>query len=283
MEHENRLDPGTARRRKIINTLILAVGVPLIILFGYVLARQGRYNIISLILAVVACLPFLFSFERRRTTTREVVVLAVLIAFAIVGRVLFMPIPFFKPVTAMVVIAAIYLGSEAGFLVGALGAALSGMFFGQGPWTPFQMFTWGIIGFIAGLPRIRHFLLRSRTQLDPQVKHTLPRHRRFALFFRNKLPLVLFALFAGVFYSMVMDAWSVLNYNDGFNIFRYLFLLYTSLPVMVVYMVSNTFFLLLFIDPIGKRLDRVKKVYGLGTQDAIFAPKDEKNSPKQVP
>src|SRR5690625_7953059 len=94
------------------------------------------------------------------------VVFAVLIALSSISRVLFAPIPVFKPVSAIVILTAIYFGAEAGFLVGALTALLSNIYFGQGPWTPFQMFAWGIIGLIAGLPFIREKLINNRMSLE---------------------------------------------------------------------------------------------------------------------
>ena len=72
-------------------------------------------------------------------------------AISIAGRSLFIITPGFKPVAAITAITGFSLGAEAGFLTGAISALVSNMFFGQGPWTPFQMFMWGIIGFIAGL------------------------------------------------------------------------------------------------------------------------------------
>ena len=63
----------------------------------------------------------------------------------------FAPFPQFKPVAAMVIITGVTLGGESGFLVGAIGAFVSNFYFSQGPWTPWQMFSFGIIGFVAGV------------------------------------------------------------------------------------------------------------------------------------
>ena len=77
--------------------------------------------------------------------------IAVMAAIAVVGRMAFFMLPQFKPVTAIVIITGISLGAEAGFLTGAVAGFVSNFFFGQGPWTPWQMFAFGIIGFLAGL------------------------------------------------------------------------------------------------------------------------------------
>lgn len=167
------------------------------------------------------------------------VVIAVMIALSVVGRFLFLAVPGFKPVTAIVIITAVYFGAEAGFLVGALTALISNMYFGQGPWTPFQMFSWGVIGLLAGLPYIRTYLLQ------------------------NKGLIMLFGIFAGVLFSLLMDVWTVLSIDGVFNIKRYITMVGLSIPFMVTYAVSNVIFLLLTIKPIGDKLARIKLKYGM--------------------
>ena len=91
-------------------------------------------------------LPFFLVFENRRPQAREVVVIAVMAALAVAGRAAFFMLPQFKPTAAIVIIAGVGLGAEAGFLTGALAGFVSNFFFGQGPWTPWQMFAFGIPG-----------------------------------------------------------------------------------------------------------------------------------------
>ena len=121
--------------------------------------------------------------------------------------------------TAMVVLTAMYFGGEAGFLTGALTALLSNFYFGQGPWTPFQMFTWGLLGFFAGL--LRNLLKSS------------------AIF------LAVYGAFAGVAFSLIMDVWSALWVDGTFQLARYAAAVATSLGYMAIYAVSNVIFLLL--------------------------------------
>ena len=163
--------------------------------------------------------------------------LGVIIALSVAGRFLFSPLPFFKPVTAMTIICGIYLGKENGFVCGAMTALISNIYFGQGIWTPFQMFAWGIIGFLAGI---------IGKYLD-----------------NNKLFLSFYGLFSGVLFSLLMDLWTVLWWEGGFNVSRYLATVISGLPIMGVYMVSNVLFLLLLTKPIGKKLKRIKIKYGI--------------------
>src|SRR5699024_3428936 len=225
--------------KQILNYIILLLLVPLTIFVGVTIFDDRSYVFISFMLVILALIPFLMSFENKEANTRYMIIIAILVALSVVGRFLFAAIPAFKPVTAIVVIAAIFFGAEAGFLVGALSAIISNIYFGQGPWTPFQMFSWGMIGFIAGLPKMRQYLRK------------------------NRVILLLYGIFAGVIYSLMMDVWSVLSIDNVFNFKRYLTAITISTPFMMIYAVSNVIFLLLIIKPIGEKLDRIKMKYGI--------------------
>ena len=122
-------------------------------------------------------------------------------------------------------------------MTGALTAVLSNFYFGQGPWTPFQMFTWGLIGLFAGL-------------LSEPLK-------------KSRIFLCLYGIAAGVLFSMLMDIWTVLWWDGTFQLIRYLAAVASSLPVMAEYAVSNVIFLLILTKPVGEKLERVKTKYGI--------------------
>ncbi|HEY1591996.1 MAG TPA: prenyltransferase/squalene oxidase repeat-containing protein [Solirubrobacteraceae bacterium] len=91
-------------------------------------------------------------YERTRPDARIVALVATLAAFAALGRIAFAAIPNVKPTTDIVLVSGYALGAGPGFVVGALAALVSNFFFGQGPWTPWQMAGWGATGLIgAGL------------------------------------------------------------------------------------------------------------------------------------
>ena len=91
-------------------------------------------------------------YERRRPDARVVALVGTLAAFAALGRIAFAAIPNVKPTTDIVLLAGYTLGGAPGFVVGAVAALASNFFFGQGPWTPWQMVGWGAAGVIgAGL------------------------------------------------------------------------------------------------------------------------------------
>lgn len=207
--------------------------VPVLIL-GIVIYPQRSYAVVSVIIILFSCIPFFLSFEKN-SSTRRIVLLAVMTSLSVAGRFIFAPIPFFKPVTAIVVISGMYFGCEFGFLTGALSAVISNFYFGQGAWTPFQMFSWGVIGFIAGL-------------LSDKL-------------IRNKIILVIYAVFSGILYSMLMDVWTVLWMDGVFNPVRFFGAVITALPVTAQYIVSNIIFLLILTPVIGKKIERLKTKY----------------------
>ena len=85
-------------------------------------------------------------YERSRPPAEVLAVVATLAGLAAVGRIAFAPIPSVKPTTDIVLLSGFALGGAPGFTVGAVGALTSNMFFGQGPWTPWQMLGWGLVG-----------------------------------------------------------------------------------------------------------------------------------------
>lgn len=223
--------------KKVIKYLCVFLVAPLIVLCGVFFLGDRKYAFVSLALSVVACIPFFVSFEKGKNDARRIVIIAVMTALSVAGRFVFAPIPFFKPVTAIVIITAIYLGAEAGFITGAFSAVVSNFYFGQGPWTPFQMFAWGLIGFLAGLLAKR--LVES------------------------KVLLIIFGALSGVVFSFIMDVWTTLWADGSFNIARFIASITTAAPFTVVYMVSNVIFLLLLTKPIGRKLQRLKTKYGI--------------------
>jgi energy-coupling factor transport system substrate-specific component len=94
-------------------------------------------------------------YERTHPSSKVLAMVATLAALAAIGRVAFAPLPNVKPTTDIVLLSGYVLGGAPGFAVGALGGLSSNLVFGQGPWTPWQMAAWGLIGIIgAGWARV---------------------------------------------------------------------------------------------------------------------------------
>ncbi len=224
-------------RKKWLTFLLLVVCIPVISIAGAVVFKEKYYAFLALVVSILSCVPLFYAFERKNTTSAELTVLAVLIALSALGRLVFAWLPGFKPVTAMVVLTAVYFGREAGFAVGAFSALVSNFYFGQGPWTPFQMCAWGLIGFAAGL-------------LQKPLQH-------------SRALLCLYGAVAGLAYSAAMDVWTVLWAEGGWNWVRYLATVVTALPTTVLYILSNILFLLFLARPIGDKLERLYVKFGL--------------------
>ena len=184
------------------------------------------------LLAAVSCLPYYFKYEKKKPQTREHVVLAVMTALTVISRMIFAPVPGFKPVAAMVTICGMAFGRESGFLCGSLSAFVSNFFFGQGPWTP------GSIGWFSGM-------LNRTGQME-----------------KRRIRTAVFGILAGIWYSLVMNLWVVIGAGEGLEWIRYGAVFITSLPVTAEYCVSNVLFLWILVPGFMKRLNRVKYKYG---------------------
>ena len=222
------------------NTLrtILRFAIPplliLLVLLSAIL-QNGAHSYIyaSAAAALLSMLFFAAGYERKKTGARRLMICAAMIALSVVGRF----IPVFKPVTALTIISAVYLGPEAGFLVGSMSALISDFYFGLGPWTPFQMLAWGLIGFAAGI-----------------VPRKVSVKRVFQL---------IYAALSGIAFSLIMDTWTSIWLDDGFTPSVYMSTIVSSLPYMLIYMISNVIFILICSKPIGEKLERMKKKYGV--------------------
>lgn len=223
----------SAGLRKVLKILIPCVLIPAVIIFGETVLEGKKYAAISLIAAILTLVLFIAGVERKKTGSRRLVITAIMTALAVLGRF----IPVFKPVTAVAVMSGMYLGKEAGFLTGAISALISNFYFGQGPWTPFQMLSWGIIGYLAGV--IQGVLKKSKASLAA------------------------YGAAAGIVYSLIMDVWTVLWYSGEISLELYLAAMLTALPHTLLYAVSNIVFLLVMSKPFGTRMERIKIKYGI--------------------
>ena len=160
--------PKTDRKltkRTLVAALLILLAIPLTIYIGVFFLGDRKYYFISLLIILETMIPFCMVFESRKPQARELVVISVLCAIAVAGRAAFFMLPQFKPVVALVIIAGVSFGGETGFLVGAVTGFVSNFFFGQGPWTPWQMFAFGIIGFIAGIFFKKGYLRKTKASL----------------------------------------------------------------------------------------------------------------------
>lgn len=214
--------------------------IPAIIAFGVIVLEDRSYYFISLLILAVTMLPFLLVFEHRKPMARELVLLATLSALAVAGRAAFFMLPQFKPVVAIVILTAVTLGPEAGFLVGAVSGFVSNFFFGQGPWTPWQMFSFGIVGFLAGILAVRGILPKKRWVL---------------------------CLYGGiatvVIYGGIMNFSSAILFGGKLTVKSLLAIYASGVPFDLIHGASTVIFLFFLANPMMEKIGRVQKKYGL--------------------
>jgi energy-coupling factor transport system ATP-binding protein len=168
------------------------------------------------------------------------VILSVLSALAIGGRAVFFALPGFKPVAAMVILTGVAFGPEAGFMVGTMTMFCSNVLFGQGPWTPWQMFAIGIIGLLSGVLFRKGLLHRDRFSLCA---------------FGG---LAIFLIYGGI-----MNPASILMYQPNPTWKMILTACITGVPADAIHALATVLFLWFLSEPMLEKLDRVKVKYGL--------------------
>jgi energy-coupling factor transport system substrate-specific component len=109
------------------------------------------WGTVSFVAVAALAATALALYGARDASAQELSLVASLAALATASRVLFAGLPNVKPVTFVVLVSGVALGPGPGFMVGATSALVSNLFFGQGPWTPWQMLAWGATGLVGGL------------------------------------------------------------------------------------------------------------------------------------
>jgi len=227
-------------KRTIIATAIILLAIPLTIYFGVFFLGDRKFYFIALLILLETMLPFALVFESRKPQARELIIIAVLCAIGVAGRSAFFMLPQFKPVIAMTVITGVAFGGESGFLVGAMTGFVSNMFFGQGPWTPWQMFAFGLIGFFAGIFFKKGLLLRSRAAMC-----------------------VFGGLVTLIIYGGIMNPAMVLMSAEKPTLPLILAAYLHGLPMDLIHAVATVLFLYITVQPMLEKLDRIKIKYGL--------------------
>lgn len=207
---------------------------------GVFLLEDRRYMLISVGIMILSFVPFAVMFEGKKPRAREITVTAVMIAIAVAGRAAFFMLPQFKPMTAVVIITGIALGGETGFAVGAMSALVSNMFMGQGPWTPWQMFALGVIGFISGL------IFSDKN------------------FEKKKFLVGVYGFFSAfVIYGFIVDtsAAAMTVYRPDFQAFLAVYL--AGVPFNLIHGTATFIFLIIIGSPMIRKLARIKKKFGI--------------------
>ena len=228
------------KKQTILSSLLILLLIPFTIYFGTSFLGSRKYYFISLLVILETMIPFFMTFESRKPKARELVVISVLCAIAVAGRAAFFMLPQFKPVAALVIIAGVCFGGETGFLVGATAGFVSNFFFGQGPWTPWQMFAFGIIGFLAGI-LFRNGMLK-----------------------KTKASLCIFGFLTTlVIYGGIMNPASIIMVQTKITWKMIAAAFAAGAPLDIIHALSSALFLWFISEPMIEKLERIKIKYGL--------------------
>lgn len=203
------------------------------------------YYFAALCLIVFAIFLFVFVFEKRKPKARELVLLSVLIALTVISRMIFFMTPQMKPMAALIIITAVALGKEAGFLCGAVALFLSNMFFGQGPWTPWQMFAFGVVGFLAGVLFHRRFEKNT-----PGMKEVIA----LCIYGVSSILLI---------YGPIMDTATVLMYTDRPTLAAFVSAYVAGIVFNLIHGISTGVVLALLCKPMIRKINRVRVKFGM--------------------
>jgi energy-coupling factor transport system substrate-specific component len=183
-----------------------------------------------LAVALIGCFTW---FERSKPSSRTVALVATLAALATLGRIAFAATPDVKPTTDIVLIAGFALGGAPGFAVGAVSALASNIFFGQGPWTPWQMLAWGLCGIAGAL------LARPGWRI-------------------GRLPMALICAAAGFGYGFVLDFSTWVTFTGQHTLAQYLVIEGEAFPFNLTQAIGNFAFYLAFGPALLRALQRYR-------------------------
>lgn len=224
--------------------IALLAAVPLV-MGAALLTGAANAALLMMVVVTLVLVLFFLGYERSQPALRQIMPTLVLAACAAAGRILFAPIPDFKPLSAIAIIAGATLGPRNGFMVGALAALTSNFFFGQGLWSPWQMYAWGVVGYVGGM-LARSGVFEDRTAGRPRV-----------------WALVLMGLASGALYGVIINAYGVLGFVRPLTWAAALAYVAASLPFDLMHGVATALFLVALYGPWTRRISRVVRKCGL--------------------
>lgn len=228
----------------------VALLAPLAALLTCAYLQIEQSGLLTLLVGCAALTVFFCGFEAGKPALRQIMPTATLGALAAAGRILFAPIPDFKPVSAICIIAGAVFGKHSGFMVGALAALCSNFFFGQGPWTPWQMYAWGLVGYVAGvLAHTGVFALNERFGAHGPSLGTIV--------------LLCYGFLSGLGYGFILNSWYIVAFLVPVTWQGALAAYLAGLPLDLVHSVATVLFLQALYVPWKQKLDRIKRKFAL--------------------
>ena len=200
------------------------------------------YLIASVVLIIIAIVVFIRKYEKNKPSTKDVVLLSVMISLAVIGRLVFFMVPQFKPCAAVIIITGIMLGKQAGFLSGVMTAFISDFFYGMGPWTLWQMMAFGVIGLLSAI-------IFNNERIEKMGGY-------------GKLILCIYGfLVTFIVYGFIMDTATVFMITDKPTVKLFLATYAGGIVFNLIHATSTFIFLYLMANPLSKKIKRVLVKY----------------------
>ena len=225
-------------KARIVSLCVFLLCIPALCVIGVLFFKQRSVSFASTGVVLLMLAGYFYVYEKKSSPAWELVIIALMSALSVLGRIVFAFLPSLKPCSAIIILTAIYFGRETGFMVGAFTALVSNFYFGQGGWTPFQMLAWGLTGYFAGM--LGKWLTK------------------------NRILLLVYSAVIGVFFSLLMDLYSCLWMDGKVVLSRYFTLISAASYVTISYAVSNVVFTGIFMEPFGRIFRRLCTKYGIG-------------------
>ena len=245
---------------KIAPYIVFLVIMPITIYIGYAVLHQRKYYFISIMLILEAVGAMFIGVEGTRPKLKEIMTIAVMSAITALSRAMFYMVPAVKPTAALTVISGIGMGSISGFVVGALSMLVSDIFFSQGPWTPWQMFSMGLLGFIAGLIFNKDYDKTASIYGEASGKKSLVKSRIATGKGVNVIAVCIYGILSVILiYGGIMNPASVLMYQENVT-WQMLVASYApGIPIDCIHGVATFIFLLFLTEPMLEKLERVRR------------------------
>ncbi len=200
---------------------------------------MGTLTLCSTVIVLLLSIIFFLWFELSKPKPELMLPMVILAVAALIGRIVFTVVPQVQPATVLIIIAGYYLGAKYGYICGALVALISNLALGQGLWTPFQMFAWGIIGFIAGLlPHIGKKYVET-------------------------LMLSAYSFIAAFLFSIITDTLTVSYLGDGITFFGALSVYGAGIIFNAVHGICNLVFIFFLLPLLRGKLTRILDKYSI--------------------
>lgn len=223
-------------RRSILEAISL-ISVPLVLVIC-MLAGIEYTALVSTLVVALALIPFIIGMERDKLKPKNIMPIVVLAALAVAGRIIFAPFANIKPVSAIVIVAGVVFGRRSGFITGMLAALISNLFFGQGPWTLWQMYAWGLMGYGAGV-LAEHGVLKGR------------------------LSVMVYGALAPLGYGLILDTYYFFGFVGEINLTTAALAYGLGLAASAAHAAATVAFLAVIYLPWVRKLERIKHKYGI--------------------